>query len=121
MAEQPEKWTLNDLVALSALQPLVRGYVPWTAWSMRPAAIASIVNEIERGRRRTVVELGAGTSTLFLGHALRQLGGRLTSVEHDGEYADHLRRLVAREELEDVVAVEVVPLAPWDSTAGEPV
>jgi hypothetical protein len=120
MAEQPEKWTVGDVVALSALQALTRGYVPWTGWSMRPSAIASIVNELERGRRRTVVELGAGASTLFLGHALRQLGGQLTSIEHDDEYADGVRRLVAREGLGDVVSVEVVALAPWDATANEP-
>ena len=119
-ASQPEKWTFGDLVALSALQAFTRGYVPWTAWSMRPSAIASIVNELDRGRRRTVVELGAGASTVFLGHALRQLGGTLTSIEHNGEYADHVRRLVAREGLGDVVSVEVVALAPWDATAGEP-
>jgi hypothetical protein len=119
MAEQPEKWTLSDLVALSALQPLCRGYVPWTAWSMRPAAVASVVNEIVRGHRRAAVELGAGTSTLFLGHALRLTGGRLTAVEHDGEHADHVRGLVAGEGLGDVVAVEVVPLARWTATAGE--
>jgi hypothetical protein len=121
MAEQPEKWTVGDLVALSALQAFTRGYVPWTGWSMRPSAIASIVNELERGRRQTVVELGAGASTVFLGHALRQLGGRLISVEHDDEYADGIRRLIAREGLGDVVSIEVVALAPWDATAGEPV
>jgi hypothetical protein len=108
-----EKWTLADLVALSALQVLPRGYVPWTAWSMRPAAIASVVNEIERGRRRAVVELGSGASTVFLGHTLRDLDGQLVSVEHDAGYADAVRRLVAREGLDDVVDVEVVPLVPW--------
>jgi hypothetical protein len=108
-----EKWTLSDLVALSALQALPRGYVPWTAWSMRPAAIASVVNEIERGRRREVVELGAGASTVFLGHTVRDLGGRLVSVEHDAGYADAVRRVVTREGLDDAVTVEVVPLAPW--------
>jgi len=112
-----EKWTLSDLVALSALQVLARGYVPWTAWSMRPAAIASVVNEIERGRRREVVELGAGASTVFLGHTVRDLGGRLVSVEHDAAHADAVRRVVVREGLDDVVTVEVVPLVPWQPPA----
>jgi hypothetical protein len=119
MAEQREKWNLGDLVALSSLQAMVQGYVPWTAASMRPSAIASIVNEIGRRPRRTVVELGAGSSTLFLGHAVRQTGGRLISVDHDAEYADYVRDLVAREGLDDVVAVELVELAPWDATGGE--
>jgi hypothetical protein len=115
MAQSPpdEKWSLSDLVALSALQSLPSGYVPWTAWSMRPAAVASVVNELLRGRRRTVVELGSGASTIFLGHTLADLGGRLVSVEHDAGYAGHVRRLLEREGLADVVALEVVPLAPW--------
>jgi hypothetical protein len=108
-----EKWTLSDLVALSALGSLARGYVPWTAWSMRPAAVASIVNELQRGRRRTVVELGSGASTVFLGHAVAELGGHVLSVEHDAEYAAHVARLLAREELTGVVTLAVVPLAPW--------
>ena len=111
-SEDPEKWTLSDVVALAALRPLVEGYVPWTTWSMGPAAIVSIVNEIELKRRSTVVELGAGASTLYLARAVANVGGRLVSVEQDPDLAVYLRRLVDREGLSDVASVEQVGLLP---------
>ncbi|WP_322768287.1 class I SAM-dependent methyltransferase [Frankia sp. Cr1] len=112
------KWTLSDVVALAALQPLVKGFVPWTAWSMRPAAIVSIINELELKRRRTVVELGSGASTIFLARAVEGTGGRLVSIEHNHEYANYIRRLISREGLERVAQVETVDLnryAPVDT------
>ena len=109
---EPEKWTLSDVVAMAALRPLVTGYVPLTTWSMRPAAILTIVNEIELKQRSTVVELGSGASTLYLARALAEVGGRLVSVEQDPELAAFIRRLLAREGLSLVATVEQVGLAP---------
>ena len=117
-SEDPEKWTLSDVVALSALQPLVGGYVPWTTWSMRPSAILTIVNEIELKQRSTVVELGAGASTLYLARAMANVGGRLLSIEQDPELAEFVTRLVAREGLSLVASVEQVGLSALPSTYG---
>jgi hypothetical protein len=111
-SEEPEKWTLSDVVAMAGLGPLVGGYVPWTTWSMRPAAILTIVNEIELKRRSTVVELGAGASTLYLARAVANVGGRLVSIEQEAELAEFVRRLVAREGLSHVASVEQVGLSP---------
>jgi hypothetical protein len=115
-SDEPEKWTLSDVVAMAALQPLVTGYVPLTTWSMRPAAILTIVNEIELKRRSTVVELGSGASTLYLARAVAEVGGRLVSAEQDPELAAFVRRLLAREGLSLVAAVEQVGLAPLPPT-----
>jgi len=114
-SEDPEKWTLSDVVALAGLRSLVGGYVPWTTWSMRPAAILTIVNEIELKRRSTVVELGAGASTLYLARAVANVGGRLVSIEQEAELAEFVRRLVAREGLSHVASVEQVGLSPLPS------
>jgi hypothetical protein len=106
------KWTIDDLVALEALQPLATRFVTWTSWSMRPAAVASVAIELELRRRRTVVELGSGTSTLFFARILRGTGGRLVSFEHDPEWAAYLSRLLREEQLDDVARVELVDLVP---------
>jgi hypothetical protein len=111
-SEDPEKWTLSDVVALAGLRPLVGGFVPWTTWSMRPAAILTIVNEIELQRRSTVVELGAGASTLYLARPVANVGGRLVSIEQDAELAEFVRRLVAREGLSQLASVEHLGLSP---------
>lgn len=111
-SQDPEKWTLSDVVALAGLQPLVEGYVPWTTWSMRPAAILTIVNEITLMGRSTVVELGAGASTLYLARAVADVGGQLVSVEQSTEITNLVRRLLARERLSHVASVEHVGLSP---------
>jgi hypothetical protein len=93
------------------MQQLVDGYIPWTFWSMRPAAVASVVNEIVLRSRRTVVELGSGASTLLLAGAVRQNGGRLVSVEHDEAFGSALNDMLADYGLSDHASVVHVPLA----------
>ncbi|MEV6601906.1 class I SAM-dependent methyltransferase [Actinoplanes sp. NPDC051346] len=106
----PEKWSLGDLLALQSLQPLISQYIPWTSWSMRPAALASVVNDLVLRERRTVVELGAGSSTLVLARAVRLTEGRLVSVEHDAGFAEAMNRRLRAAGLDDRATVRHVPL-----------
>jgi hypothetical protein len=106
------KWTLDDMVGMAALAPLAVDYVPWTAWSMRPAAIASIVTEIDAKRRTSVVEIGAGTSTPFLARAVARNGGQLVAIEHDPAFGEYLNRILTRNGLQSTARVEIVPLEP---------
>ncbi|GGQ38293.1 class I SAM-dependent methyltransferase [Couchioplanes azureus] len=106
----PEKWSLGDLLAMQALQPLMPRYVPWTSWSMRPAALASVVNDVLLRDRRTVVELGAGSSTMVLARALALTGGSLVSVEHDAAFAAALDRQLHAAGLHERAVVRHVPL-----------
>jgi hypothetical protein len=88
---------------------------------MRPSAIASIVNEIGLKGRRTVVELGAGTSTLFLARAVRESGGTVLSVEHDREFAAYITRLLLQHGLADTASVATVGMRPLPPDVLEPV
>jgi hypothetical protein len=97
---------------MAALAPFAADFVPWTAYSMRPAAIASIVNEIDFRRRRSVVEIGAGASTVFLAYAVARNGGQVVAIEHDPEFGDYVRRVISGNGLESVARVETVPLEP---------
>jgi len=88
-------WDDADRDALEILRPLLdAGYLPWSEWALRPAALAAVCNEIVVAGRRQVVELGSGVSTVVLGRLLGQRGGRLTSVEHDPAWADVVRGLL---------------------------
>ncbi|MFI5490958.1 class I SAM-dependent methyltransferase [Actinoplanes sp. NPDC051859] len=109
----PEKWSLGDLLALQALQPLITSYIPWTSWSMRPSAVASVVNDVMLRQRRTVVELGAGSSTLVLARAVQLTEGTLVSIEHDAGFAAALNRQLRAAGLADRAAVHHVPLTPF--------
>jgi hypothetical protein len=100
---------------MAALAPLAVDFVPWTSWSMRPAAIASIVNEIDAQQRTSVVEIGAGTSTIYLARAVARVGGEFVTIEHDPAFGDYIRRLIVRHGLQSVARVEVVALKPLPS------
>jgi methyltransferase family protein len=115
----PPKWNEVDIVGLAALSPLMTSYVPWTAWSMRPGALVSLVNEIGIKRRRQVVELGSGTSTLFIARTLAPVGGRLLSIEHDDEWAAHLDEQLRHEGLQDVATIARVPLTAYTANREE--
>ncbi|MBM7085753.1 class I SAM-dependent methyltransferase [Micromonospora humidisoli] len=100
----------NDLLAMQALAPLSLTYLPWSASAMRPSGVVAVLNEIMVNRRRCVVELGGGVSTFYLGRLLRQRGGHLWTVEHDGRWAELLGQELADEGLADVVTVVHAPL-----------
>ncbi|MEU7980991.1 class I SAM-dependent methyltransferase [Micromonospora sp. NPDC049081] len=105
----------NDLLAMQALAPLSLTYLPWSASAMRPSGVVAVLNEILVNQRRSVVELGSGVSTFYIGRLLRQRGGHLWTVEHDERWAELLGQELAREGLGDVVTVVHAPLVPVES------
>lgn len=105
----------RDLLALQALGPLSSSYLPWTVSAMRPSGVTAVLNDIVVNRRRRVVELGGGVSTLYIGRLLLGGDGRLWTVEHDERWADFLEHQVAGEGLDEVVTVVRAPLAPMDA------
>ena len=122
-------WDDADRDALEVLRPLLDagGYLPWSEWALRPAALAAVCNEIVLADRREVVELGSGVSTVVLGRLLGQRAGRLSSVEHEPAWAGVVRGLLEADGLGDAVRLIEAPLEPhplaldgahWYSEAG---
>ncbi|MGI8536744.1 MAG: class I SAM-dependent methyltransferase [Mycobacteriales bacterium] len=109
---------MYDAQAQGVLAPLATAYVPWSPASLRPSAVVSVLNEVTVRRRKLIVELGAGISTLFLGRLLRSSGGQLISVEHDEQWLDVMASLLAAEGLADVVTLLHAPLRDYDSPWG---
>ena len=107
-------WEDADRDALEILRPLLDagGYLPWSEWALRPAALAAVCNEIVIADRREVVELGSGVSTVVLGRLLGQRCGRLSSVEHDPDWAGVVRGLLETNGLGDAVRLIEGPLEP---------
>ncbi len=70
--------------SLQQLQRLSIGYVPWSSSAMSPSSVVSVVNDIILNKRRLVLELGTGISTLFVAKVLEDLGeGCLITIDHD--------------------------------------
>jgi hypothetical protein len=101
---------LADLRALALLSGLGLGWLPWSGSALAPSTLLRVLNEVRINRRRTVLELGAGLSTLYLAKVLRQEGGVLFSVEHDAVWMEMVAGWLRQEGLEDVVRLIYAPV-----------
>ena len=112
--EQQVAWTeLREHLDAPTFMPPLRG------WAASPDVMRLLVREIDRRRPALVVECGSGSSSVWIGHALRRAGGgRLVAVEHDARYAELSRALVASHGLEDVVEIRTAPLTAFTSGDG---
>jgi predicted O-methyltransferase YrrM len=97
---------------MQSLAALPGGYVPWSVMSMRPSAVALILNDVLVHGRRHIVECGAGVSTIYVARLLREREGRLVTLEHDAAWAALTRELLAAEGLDEKVTILDAPLEP---------
>jgi len=81
-------------------------------WALDPTGLLGVLHLIERHRPRLVVELGSGTSTVWIAYALERLGGRIVSLDHDPQYADKTRAMLEAHGLTAVAEVRDAPLRP---------
>jgi predicted O-methyltransferase YrrM len=79
-------------------------------WALNATNLLDLLHLVRRRRPRLVLELGSGTSTVWLGYAVEQWGGRLISIDHKEEYAEQTRSWVSAHGLDGVVAVRDAPL-----------
>ena len=98
-------------------------------WALPPTGILQLLEIVERQQPKTIVELGSGTSSVWLAYALEKLGrGRLIAVDHDEHYLEKSRAALAAHGFDDNSKVEVrfAPLAthgltdheaPWYDTS----
>lgn len=113
----------TDAGALTRLAALPGPFVPWSAYSMRPTAIADILSDICLYDRRAIVECGSGNSTIYMARLIRQRGSeaRVISIDHDPVWASSTRRALEFEGLADVVTVVDAPLVDgWYDTSAIP-
>lgn len=97
---------LFEMVDVEAAVPPMRG------WAVSPDALALLVQEMLAVRPTLVVECGSGTSTLWLALAARQRGvdTRIVAIDHEEEYAEKTRRLLALHGVDDIAEVRLAPL-----------
>ncbi|MBB6172654.1 hypothetical protein HNR23_002714 [Nocardiopsis mwathae] len=107
--EQQVAWTeLRDHLRPGPFMPPLRG------WAASPDVLRLLVRLIDERRPELVVECGSGSSSVWLGYALRKAGaGRLVALEHEERYAELSRELVAAHGLDAIVDVRHAPLTEW--------
>ena len=110
--------TVQEVEALSQLEQLFTGALPRPllgGFAMTPTAMLALFGEIQKNKPVLVVELGSGTSTLWIAQALKLNGvGRLVSIEHLEEF--HAKTLAALRNsgLEEWVDLRLAPLEEVD-------
>ena len=109
-AFRPSMSLACDNLALSLLKAFQFEYLPWTISAMRPSAICALLNEILINRRKTIVEFGAGISTLYVGRTMQEIGGRLISFEHDRAWYELIKEMIAKNKVLHSVEVIHAPL-----------
>lgn len=101
-----------DARAATELSRLGLPYLPWSNSAMRPAAVATIVNDVIVNGRRSAVEFGAGISTLYIARTIHANGGRILSFDDDADWAALVNRLLAEAGLAEAGRVVHAPLGP---------
>jgi len=100
----------SDIRAAIELSRLGLPFTPWPRSALSPSALLTVINDIAINDRRTIVELGAGVSTIHLGKVIAGRGGRLISAESDPAWASIVRNLVDRAGVGDAVRIVEAPL-----------
>ena len=103
---------------VEALVQLFQGLTPRApmpssgGFALNPTDLLDLLHLVRTRRPRVVLELGSGTSTVWIAYALEQIGGRLISLDHDPGYAARTRAALATHGLTEVAEVRDAPLRP---------
>lgn len=79
-------------------------------FALNPTDLLDLLHLVRLRQPRLVLELGSGTSSVWLGYALEQYGGKLVSLDHDPDYARQTRAMLAAHGLNAVAEVREAPL-----------
>jgi predicted O-methyltransferase YrrM len=103
---------------VEALFQLFDGFTPRApmpssgGFALNPTDLLDLLHLVQTRRPKLVLELGSGTSTVWIAYALQKCGGRLVSLDHDPGYAEKTRAMLTAHGLTDVAEVRDAPLRP---------
>jgi predicted O-methyltransferase YrrM len=79
-------------------------------WAMDPTRLLEVLFLIGRKLPKVVLELGSGTSSIWIAYALEKDGGRLISVDHKTEFADRTQSLLHFHDVSHLAEVRLAEL-----------
>jgi len=79
-------------------------------FALNPTELLDLLHLVRLRQPRLVVELGSGTSSVWLAYTLEQYGGKLITVDHDSDFARQTRTMLAAHGLSAVAEVREAPL-----------
>lgn len=86
-------------------------------WAMDAKSLSQLLDLVRQHKPKNLLELGSGTSTIWLGHTLAAWGGKITSIDGSEEFLELTRANITKHGLDDTVRTRFAPLLPgsWDS------
>ena len=108
---------VKDIRSMIHLDQLYKGYLPWSGASVSPTALRYILNDIMINDRRTIVECGAGISTIYIASLLKQIGDnrkKVYSIDHDDNWLSILQNELESHSLSEYVTLIHAPLRHCD-------
>ena len=104
---------VKDIRSMNHLNQLHSSYLPWTGASIRPTAMRYILNDIMINNRDTIVECGAGLSTVYIASLFKQNAGsdkHVFSIDHDENWISILQNEIDQNGLSEYVTLMHAPL-----------
>ncbi len=96
-------------------------FFPATRYALAPSALLAVLNDVAINDRRTIVELGAGYSSVYIGALLRaqsREGAAVISVDAHAGWLSQVEASARRAGCADVITPVHAPMAPFGD-AGE--
>lgn len=104
---------IESLVHLYQRYPNVKLPMPNTGgFAIDSQALAHLIALVEERRPQRILELGSGTSTIWLGYLCRSFAGTVVTLDHLEHYLQRTVTAVKRHQLEDVIEARLAPLEP---------
>ena len=106
---------VESLVQLYARYPELKMPMPNSGgWAIDAQALGHMITLIEERRPQRILELGSGTSTIWVGYLCHTIGGKLVSLDHLQNYLTLTQTAVDRHELNEQVECRLAPLEPTE-------
>lgn len=104
----------EDIYCLQLLNRVLNEgrFIPMTSMSLRPYVLAFLLNEMVINKRKSVIEFGAGISTILLARMAKMLSisPKIVSIEQDPEWCQVIDGMLKEEGLEDKVTLLHIPV-----------
>ncbi|UXX81112.1 class I SAM-dependent methyltransferase [Reichenbachiella carrageenanivorans] len=120
---QAIRWQLDDISAQTTLNNSYQfsSYFPQTNWSLRPATLVHILNDITINQRKRIVDFGCGASTIYMAKHIKcsNLDAKIYAIDESQEWIDVMLIFLKQENLDEIVTFVHAPLAKSELSISE--
>jgi len=105
---------VEDVYSLELLNKMTEAvnYIPFTSMSLRPYALAFLLNEMLINKRISVFEFGAGISTIMMARLAKKnkLTVKIISIEENQDWVNVVKNILVDEGIDGYVEIIYAPV-----------